>query len=80
MTIENIFCNFAQLKIKEYICDMDIERIQWWVEAESIKRKIRADRERLDRIEVEEKLFCRETKTKTNDKDDKTNHENQVKG
>jgi hypothetical protein len=58
---------------------MDIERIQWWIEAESIKRKIRADREKLENIE-KEKLFCRETKTKTNDKDDKTNHEDQAKG
>ena len=53
---------------------MDIERIQWWVEAESIKRKIRADRERLERIEMEEKLFCRETKTKTPDKNAKKIH------
>jgi hypothetical protein len=58
---------------------MDIERIQWWVEAESIKRKIRADRERLEKLEKEE-LFCRETKTKTNDKNNKTNHKNQAKG
>ncbi len=59
---------------------MDIERIQWWVEAESIKRKIRADRERLERLEMEEKLFCRETKTKTNDKNNKTDYKNQAKG
>jgi hypothetical protein len=55
---------------------MDIERIQWWIEAESIKKKIRADRERAEK----EKLFCEETKTKTNDKDDKTDHEDQAKG
>lgn len=55
---------------------MDIERIQWWIEAESIKKKIRAEREKLEK----DKLFCEETKTKTNDKDDKTNHEDQAKG
>ena len=58
---------------------MDIERIQGWVEAESIKRKIRADRERLEKLEKEE-LFCRETKTKTNDKNDKTDYKDQAKG
>lgn len=58
---------------------MDIERIQWWVEAEAIKRKLRADRKKLDDIEKEE-LFCRETKNKKDDKDDKTNHEDQAKG
>ena len=60
---------------------MDIERIQWWIEAESIKMKIRADRERLEKME--KGTFCREVNNKNQNKDDKnseTNHEDQAKG
>ncbi len=59
---------------------MDIERIQWWIE-ESIKLRIRADRERLEKMEKD--TFCREVNNKNQNKDDKnseTNHEDQAKG
>jgi hypothetical protein len=60
---------------------MDIERIQWWIEAESIKLRIRADRERLEKMEKD--TFCRQVNNKNQNKDDKnseTNHEDQAKG
>lgn len=60
---------------------MDIERIQWWIEAESIKMKIRADRERLEKMEKD--TFCRQVNNKNQNKHDKNseaNHEDQAKG
>jgi len=55
---------------------LDIERIEWWVEAEAIKLKLKADRENLRQIEENEKTFCREVKLKNqnNEQDNKTDY------
>ncbi len=59
---------------------LDIERIQWWVEAESIKLRAKANLEKLKQLEDSEKTFCREVKLKNhnNDQDGKTNQEDQA--
>lgn len=55
----------------------DIERIEFWAQAESIKLKLKADLEKLRQIEENEKTFCREIKLKNqnNEQDNKTDHE-----
>ncbi len=59
---------------------LEIERIEWWVMAESAKMKLKADREKLRKLEESEKTFCREVKLKNqnNDKNSKTDQENQA--
>jgi hypothetical protein len=59
---------------------LDIERIQWWIEAEAIKLRLRDNAERLKQLEDSEKTFCREVKLKNhnNDQDGKTNQEDQA--
>ena len=54
----------------------DIERIEWFVQAEYIKMKLKADKEKLRQIEENDKTFCREVKLKNqnNEQDNKTNH------
>jgi len=55
---------------------LDIERIQWWVEAEAIKLKLKADLEKLKELEENDKTFCREVKLKNqnNEQDNKTDY------
>jgi hypothetical protein len=55
---------------------LDIERIEWWVQAEAIKLKLKADLEKLRQIEESDKTFCREIKLKNqnNEQDNKTDH------
>ncbi len=55
---------------------LDIERIQWWVEARAIELRLRANQEKLKELEENDKTFCREVKLKNqnNEQDNKTNH------
>jgi cell wall assembly regulator SMI1 len=57
---------------------LDIERIEFWAQAESIKLRAKANLEKLKQLEDSEKTFCREVKLKNhnNDQDGKTNQEN----
>lgn len=59
---------------------LEIERIEWFVMAEAAKLKLKADQEKLRKLEESEKTFCREVKLKNqnNDKNSKTNQENQA--
>jgi cell wall assembly regulator SMI1 len=59
---------------------LDIERIEFWAQAESIKLRAKANLEKLKQLEDSEKTFCREVKLKNhnNDQDGKTNQEDQA--
>jgi hypothetical protein len=56
---------------------LDIERLEWWISSKHLEMKLKQSLEEINK----EKTLCEILKTKkqNNDKDDKTNHENQAK-